>query len=301
ALGRIGAAAAALLATPRRRALSIIVPAAATAAMVILLTPPAEYLPEGEEPKIFSRMIPPAGYNLGEMQGIGARVQDALLPHVDQDPALFARGDAPVPSMKTFNLTISQGGLNLMTEPVNADETDALMLAINEHFLKYDGMRAFGSRGSIISSNDGGTRSVNLDISGPELAPLYRVAQAAYDRAQAMFEQPQIDSQPASLTLDQPMLQIRPRWERLSELGFTAQEFGYAVGALSDGVFVDEFFQGDDKIDIFLFSAEGSAQRLDVLRQLPIYSPSGAVVPLEAVAHLHEMEGSDVIRRVDGR
>src|SRR5690606_28409452 len=55
------------------------------------------------------------------------------------------------------------------------------------------------------------------------------------------------------------------------------------------------------KIDIFLFSKEGSAQRLDVLRQLPVHSPTGVVVPLEAVADLHETVDSDVIRRVDGR
>lgn len=297
----LGAAIGALFATPRRRALCIALPLGVTAAMLVWLTPPAEYLPEGEEPKVFSRMIPPPGYNLTEMTRIGEQVQSALLPYVDADPELFARGEAPVPAMKTFNLSIAATGLDLMTEPVNADETDELLVAINEHFETYSGMRAFGSRGSIISSNDGGTRSVNLDISGPDLERLYAVAQAAYEHAEAMFENPQIDSAPASLSLDQPMLHVRPRWDRLAELGFSAQAFGYAVGALSDGAFVDEFFEGDDKIDIFMFSKAGSAQELAALRQLPVYAPSGAVVPLEAVAELRETFGADMIRRVDGR
>ena len=61
------------------------------------------------------------------------------------------------------------------------------MAALVKQYETYPGMRAFAARGSIISSNDGGTRSVNLDISGPDLASLFQVAQAAYARAEAVF------------------------------------------------------------------------------------------------------------------
>ena len=58
------------------------------------------------------------------------------------------------------------------------------MTAFNARFREFPGMRAFSSRGSIISSNDGGTRSVNIDIVGPDLAQLYATADAAYREAQ---------------------------------------------------------------------------------------------------------------------
>jgi multidrug efflux pump subunit AcrB len=96
-------------------------------------------------------------------------------------------------------------------------------------------------------------------------------------------------------------VQIRPDWNRLAELGFTAQGFGFAVAALSDGAFVDEFILGDDKIDIYVYSAAGSAQELDALRRLPLHAPGGAVLPLESVAELRDVVDTDVIRRVDGR
>jgi multidrug efflux pump subunit AcrB len=162
-------------------------------------------------------------------------------------------------------------------------------------------MRAFSSRGSIISSNDGGTRSVNVDLSGPDLGALYATADAAYRKAQQMFDRPQVNSEPSSLSLDQPLLEIRPDWERLAELGFTAQGFGFAVAALSDGAFVDEFILGDDKIDIRVYSSAGSAQDVDALRRLPLATPSGAVLPLESLAELRDTVDTDVIRRVDGR
>jgi multidrug efflux pump subunit AcrB len=175
------------------------------------------------------------------------------------------------------------------------------MSSISALFLEYPGMRAFASRGSIISSNDGGTRSVNVDISGPDLAALYGVADALYRRAGELFEGGQIGSEPSSLSLDQPLIQIRPDWERLAELGLTAADFGYAVAALSDGAFVGEFFEGDNKIDIMLYSGSGSQQTVEQLRQLPVYAPGGAVLPLDAVAELRETVDTDVIRRVDGR
>ncbi len=266
-----------------------------------LLMPAAEYLPEGEEPKVFASMIAPPGYNLTEMATIATELNRELSPLLTQDPALFARGDSRHPALATLTLNVSPGSLRVVAEPRRAAEVDALMETLRAHFLEYPGMRAFASRGSIISSNDGGTRSVNLDISGPDLASLYAAADAAYRKAETLFDSPQIGSDPSSLSLDQPLIQIRPDWLRLAELGVSPTEFGFAVAALSDGAFVDEYFLGDDKIDIFLYSLAGNRQQVEALGRLPIYTPDGGVVPLDSVATIRETVDSDVVRRVDGR
>ncbi len=290
-----------LTATKQRRYACMGATIAATAAIVLLLTPPAEYLPEGEEPKIFANMIAPPGYNLTEMMKIAAELNQELTPLLEDDPERFHRGESRFPALTTLSLQVSPQRINIMAEPKRASDIQALIDAVNARFREVPGMRAFTSRGSIISSNDGGTRSVNLDISGVDLGTLYSVADAAYRRAQQLFDDPQINSDPSSLSLDQPLIEIRPRWNRLAELGFTGADFGFAVAALSDGAFVDEFFLGDDKIDIYLYSAAGSDQQLDTLRRLPIATPSGAVAPLESLADVVETVDSDIVRRVDGR
>jgi multidrug efflux pump subunit AcrB len=220
---------------------------------------------------------------------------------LEDDPARFARGETAFPALATLNLNVNSRAIRVVAEPRRPADVDALMEAFNSRFREVPGMRAFSSRGSIISSNDGGTRSVNVDLSGPDLAALYSTADAAYRKAQEMFERPQINSDPSSLSLDQPLLEIRPDWERLAELGFTAQGFGFAVAALSDGAFVDEFILGDDKIDMRVYGRAGSAQDVDALRRLPLATPSGAVLPLESLAELRDTVDTDVIRRVDGR
>ncbi len=162
-------------------------------------------------------------------------------------------------------------------------------------------MRAFSARGSIISSNDGGTRAVALDISGRDLPEIYKTALEVYRLSEEYIPDAQINSVPSSLTLGQPLLEIRPKWERLEELGFDAGDFGFAAAALSDGAFIDEFYFNDDKIDIFLFSQAEDRQELDQITTLPIYSPRGGVLPLGALASIEETVDTAEIRRVDGR
>ncbi|MDJ0655465.1 MAG: efflux RND transporter permease subunit [Xanthomonadales bacterium] len=290
-----------LVATTRRRLLTMASTVAAVAAIVLLLTPPAEYLPEGEEPKIFARMIAPPGYNLDEMVAVGEQVQAHFMPYVGDDPQRFRDGETEVPALRYLNLSIGADSMRIIAETVDPGQINDLMDAVTAHYRGYPGMRAFASRGSIISSNDGGTRSVNLDITGRDLSSIYEVAQNAYRRAQTVFDNPQIGSSPSSLSLDQPLVEIRPRWDRAAELGFTADELGFAVAALSDGAFVDEYFRGDDKVDIFLFSQAGSDQQLASLAEQPVYAPSGAIVPLNAVADVVETVDTDAIRRVNGR
>lgn len=274
---------------------------AATLYIVVFLTPPAEYLPEGEEPKAFSSMIAPPGYNLTEMARIAEQVRAVLDPTVKASRDAFAAGKTTIPPLIGYTMSISAGGLRVISEPIDNADLGAMMEGLTALFRSYPDMRAFSTRGSIISSNDGGTRAVALDISGPDMASLYTTAQAAMTRAQDMFDDPQVNSDPSSLSLDQPLVQVRPRWDLLAESGFSAQDFGYSVAALSDGAYVDDFLLDDDQVDIFLYSGAGSAQTLASLPQQPVLTPSGSIVPLSALADIDETVDSASLRRVDGR
>jgi multidrug efflux pump subunit AcrB len=291
----------ALLATPARRLACIVSTVVASAAVIWLLTPAAEYLPEGEEPKVFAVMNAPPGYNMASMAAIGEEMSAYLVPHVKADPALFHRGEAEVPALNYFMLRVRTNQLRVIAEPADMKDIDALMDTLNAKYRQYPGMRAFATRGSIITSNDGGTRSINLDISGPDLATNYRLAQAAYERAAEVFDNPRIQSQPPSLSLAQPMLEVRPNWERAAELGMTAEELGFVVAALTDGSYVDEFLFADDKIDIYLYSEAGRDVALDTIDQLPVYTPTGEVLPLGALAEFRETVDTSSVRRVNGR
>ncbi|HSG65492.1 MAG TPA: efflux RND transporter permease subunit, partial [Gammaproteobacteria bacterium] len=282
-----------LTATSIRRAVCVSGTLLVTGTVIWALTPPAEYLPEGEEPKIFSLMIAPPGYNLDEMLRIAEEVQSGILPYLDDEPAGFESGTREVPALAYLTLWVQPQSLRAIVEPKDPAQIESLMRILDQRFASYPGMRAFSSRGSIITSNDGGTRSVNVEISGADLATLYEAGTRVIERAERVLEDPQVRSEPGSLSLAQPLVELVPRWERAAELGFTAEELGYAIGALTDGAYVDEFFFGDDKIDMFLYSSAGQAQELSRIAELPVYAPAGSVVPVGAVARLVETVDTD--------
>ena len=298
--GRCADLVAWLLASARRRVLCAVSVIGGSLLIVLLLTPPAEYLPEGEEAKTFAMMNAPPGYNLASMQKIADQVQAHFLPYT---PAGHPPDDADgtVPPIATLMMNVSTEGLWTVVVPRDPADIDALMASLVEHFRSYPGMRAFATRGSIISSNDGGTRSINLDIAGADLASLFDVARLAYDRAGVIFDNPSIQTQPSSLSLAQPLLQVYPDWERAAELGLDADSVGFAVSALTDGSYVGEFFQDDDKVDIYFYNAMALQPDLQTLRGLTLHTPSGQVLPLSSLARIEEEVDTSMVRRVDGR
>lgn len=299
--GRLARASARLTQSRARRWGVVAATVALSGAVYLYLTPAAEYLPEGEEPKTFVRMSAPPGYNLETMTAIGEEIEAYFLDFVGDDPDRFARGETDVPAMDYLNLSVSPGGMRIITQATDPDQLSALMNAITAKFESYPGMRAFAARGSIISSNDGGTRSVNLDISGPNLADIYAVASAAYARAEEIFDNPRVRATPSSLTLSQPLVEVRPDWERAAELGLDVETLGFTIAAMTDGAFVDEYLQDDDKIDIYFYSPTGRATDLDDLDQVPLYTRNGGIVPLGSVAQIVETVDTNTIRRIDAR
>lgn len=290
-----------LIATPVNRLATIGVTAAISIVVIAGLMPPAEYLPEGEEPKVFARVSAPPGYNLSTMLEIAEEMQESLVPRVNADMARFNRNPNTVPPLKYVNMWATAEGLTIISQPVDAGHIHLLMEALDRLFEAYPGIRSFSSRGSIITSNSGGTRSVTLDIAGPRLEVIYEVASHVYERAQQVLDGPRIQTNPRTLSLAQPLVEVRPDWERAAELGLDAGGLGFTVAALTNGAFVDEFFLDDDKIDIYLYSGAGTSASLDDLESVLVYVPTVGAIPLSSLASVVETADTSSIRRVNGR
>jgi multidrug efflux pump subunit AcrB len=284
----------------RRCLAAVMIVVAMALSIILLLTPKANYLPEGEEKKVFAQLFPPPGYSLQELEAAAKVVSSHFVPYIGQDPALFDRGESPVPGLDIFNQIGSVSGVMAIAEVTKRSHVDEIVELLSEELAEVPGMNSFVARGSIFVSSRGGARSINIDITGPRLDDLYDAAFAVFMRARTVLERAQVRADPSSLIMGQPVLEIRPDWERAAELGFEASEIGYLVWAFSDGAFVDEFYLEDDKIDMFLYSTSGTIQHPGDLESLFIYSPEGGIVPLSAVARVEETLTTDIIRRVDG-
>lgn len=290
-----------LVSSTKRAWIGVLATAGACGAIIYFLTPSAEYLPEGEEAKIFCRLLAPPGYNLEMMQSIAKETNDHFSPYFVSNGALEREGlDPSIPPIARILFIVGNQRTTIVAETHDPRRINELTEVFKEYFVKFPGIRNFISRGSIISSNDGGSRSVNLDIGGADLSEIYRVAEAAYRRAFEVFDNPSVNSTPSALSLQQPMVEIRPNWDRVAELGFDNSSFGFTVRALTDGAYVDEFILEGRRIDVFIYSGDGEVASLDALANLPLFAPVGGVVSVSSVAELVEKVDTDSIRRLNG-
>jgi multidrug efflux pump subunit AcrB len=273
----------------------------AAAAVGLLLTPRAEYLPEGEEAVTFSMLFPPPGYNLATMDRIGREIDAAFVPHLGRDPADYDPAGDAIPPLRWFMTSASAGGLQIIAGTRDGAHITSLIDTLGRRLAEYPGMISFSARGSIFSGNEGGTRSMELDISGEELQPLFEVGLKDFLKARDVLGDPQILPDPPSLTLGQPFIEVRPDWERAAELGLAADELGYLVWALADGAYHDDFYLGDRKIDLFLYGSAQPPRRPADLAALPLYTERGGIVPLSALVRLRETVAADTIRRLNGQ
>ena len=269
--------------------------------LIFASIPKAEYLPEGEEQKIFIQMYAPPGYNIDEMHAIYKDLDDFLVPHIGEDPEKYAKGESELPGLNYVVGYVGAARNMVIPEATAPGQVNDLLEIAVEKVREIPGIHAFASKGSIFSSNTGGSRSINLELSSTDLVALFDAGLKAFVKAQSVFENPQIRPEPSSLSMGQPLVEIRPDWERASELGIDAGDLGYTIWAFSDGAFVDEFFLGDEKIDMFLYSTHGTIQRPEDVDNIMLYSAQGGMVPLGAVAEVRQTVNTGTIRRVDSK
>ena len=284
-----------------RRVVLIISVLSVTVLILDQLTPRAEYLPEGEEKKIFARVFSPPGYNIEQMNQIALQLNEMFVPHLGKPAADYDMNSDELPPLDYIVTFASSGATMSVIEVTSRQHLDKLIKKTRDLIKSFPGVLTFVSRGSIFSSNFGGTRSISLDISGHNLEELYAVGLAAFIRSQEIFDQPRVRPEPSSLTLGQPMIEIHPDWERAAELGINADELGYTIWAYSDGAFVDEYFEGDNKVDMFLYSTRGVIESPSDLDHLLLYSRKGGMIPLSAVAKAEDAVNTEQVRRVNSR
>jgi HAE1 family hydrophobic/amphiphilic exporter-1 len=96
-------------------------------------------------------------------------------------------------------------------------------------------------------------------------------------------------------------LRIVPEDERLQELGMTRTDLGQAVQAGGDGmVLFRDYEQNGELKDIKILTKRGKdAEPLDAMLDLPVATPTGAIVDLRSMAKVERVRGPDQIRHVD--
>ena len=147
----------------------------------------------------------------------------------------------------------------------------------------------------------GGGRSINLEVSGPDLDVVLGVAGRAarlVGKALPRRQGNQLRPKPG-LELGAPEIRVVPDPVLLADNGVTALELGLTVDAFNDGLRVAEVTVDGRRIDLMLVGPEGQIKATQGIGNLPVVTRSGTILPVSSLADIRMTAGPTEIRHVE--
>lgn len=293
---RISAVVDRLNAGPLRRWVTIVALVAATLGLSWALLPPAEYLPNGNQNFVFGVLLPPPGYNLDEMVDIGKSVEDQLHP-LWETPAEEAV-DLAGGGVDNFFFVAMQSMSIVGARSRVDDRVQELLPPMNGAMMSVPGAFGFANQASLFQDGFAGTRSINVDVIGPELPRVLALAGRVFARIPEVL--PGANGRPIpGLDLGNPEVRVVPDRVRAANVGFTATDIGQSVDALVDGTKVSEYFHQGREIDLLLKGGDGWTRHTQSISELPLATPGGRIVTVGDVASVSERQGPVQINHVE--
>ncbi len=263
--------------------------------------PKLEYLPEGNRNLVFGMILPPPGYNLDTMTGIAERIEAASRP-LWASAGATADPDGP-PLIENFFFVAVRGSAFLGASAVEPTRAGELVPVLSRPIFGEPGTYGFLTQPSIFGRGIGGGRSIDLDISGPDIEQLLEVALRAAGRIGRVLPREagnQLRPKPG-LELGAPEVRLLPDRVRLADVGLSAREFAIALDAFNDGVRVEELASGAERFDLVLRGPRATAERTQDIAATPIVTPSGVILRAGDLAEVQVTAGPTQIRHIERR
>jgi HAE1 family hydrophobic/amphiphilic exporter-1 len=277
-----------------------------------LFLPKVEYLPSGNRNLVIAILLPPPGYNLNQLGDMGSDVEEKLAPYWDvdpDDPAVIAKN---LPLIQDFFYVARNRQVFLgvrARDPMRVAELVDVIRALPEQSDKMAGTILVAKQTSLFEQGLTAGRTVDVEITGPDINKLVGLGMRIMMQFKGMPDDPAVPGDQSvpgllptaqvfpspSLDLANPEIWVTPKWEQAADMQVSAADLGYAVDALVDGAYATDYYSGGDKIDLRIMGEEQFAKSSQSVRSLPVATPTGQLVPLEAVATIEEKSGPEQI------
>lgn len=264
-----------------------------SALITITLMPRTDFMPRAPIDGFFFSLNTPPGGNLAFLEKeLAETVKERLAPYYSGERS---------PRIKSYNFYAfgagNSGGFIYADDPLRVEE---LMQEIRTKVLHdLPDTQVFMFRGSMINvSGGGGGRSIILDLQGPDIEALMDSARAGLAALnQAM---PTSSARPVpGLQLAEPELELIPNDRRITQAGLNRRTVANTVRAFTGGLFVSEYFDGNDRMNVILRGKKWHSP--DELAALPIFTPLAGVQTLGELVQINRTVGPTQLRRVDGK
>jgi multidrug efflux pump subunit AcrB len=142
--------------------------------------------------------------------------------------------------------------------------------------------QAFAQMGSLFGGFDEGG-GVTIAIQSNDETAMREAAKKGFELLTKRFPDGVVNSNP-SLDFDQPQLKMVPNDRSIAEVGWTRPDVGSLTQALGEGLYVGQRYDGSRQLYLILKSQPLASP--DAVSEVPVATPSGAVVPFDHLVHI---------------
>jgi multidrug efflux pump subunit AcrB len=255
-----------------------------------LMMPQLDYLPPVKRDAVdaFFNFPPGANTDLIEDEIVDVVVQ-RLQPYMDGEKE---------PALKNYYILTWPGGGTLGIRALDQGKVGELQKLVREEItVGFPDTRVFAAQGNLFGGF-GGARSIAILLQSRDTEALMEAGRLGMGLVQEALPGAQVQPWPG-LEMAEPELRLTPNDQRIIEAGWSRGDIASVMRALGDGIWVGEHFDGEKRMDVIL-RTEGW-DNPEELADVPLATPSGAVLPLGELVDIERTVGPNRIHRVDRR
>ena len=277
----------------RWQAISVVSGGLLLAALVSLGLAGQAFLPDFNEGTLTVGAETIAGTALEESAKLGQMVEEVLLAHPEVVATARRTGRSP---LDPHALDVHQSEIEVSLKMGQRSKEDFLA-ALRADFALLPGVQVVVGQpiSHRIDHMLSGTRAnIAVKIFGADLAELRKLA----EQVKGVMEKVEgaVDVQPEQQT-DIPFLTMKYRRDALARYGLSAKELSESIEVAFNGIAVGKVVQGQASFDLVVHYDPAARGNLDTIRSTLITTPTGARLPLSALADIQNDRGPYFINR----
>jgi multidrug efflux pump subunit AcrB len=254
------------------------------------LFPQLDYLPPVKRDAVDAFVQTPPGANWeSKEKDIAAILVERLKPYMD---------GVKEPALKNYYIMLFPGGGSIGVRVLDQSKVKDLENIMRDEILVgIPDFRGFAAQGNLFGGFGGG-RDIAVHMQSADEAGLMAAAEAGQAQLMSSFPGANVQAFPPP-ELSEPELRIQPLDTRIAEVGWNRSAMASIVRTLGNGLWLGEYFNGENRMDIIMKSAGWETP--EQLATTPLMTPAGEVVPLGELVNVSRTTGPGQIRRVNGR
>ena len=250
-----------------------------------LLLPKLDYLPDGNRNLIIGYVMPPSGYNLKTMTEIATKSEKATEPLWNIE-GKDKEVSVDQPSIQRFFFAAFRANAIIGAVATDPSRIDDLIPILERSLYSEPKTFAIMRKRSIFGRGIGGSRSIDLDISGGNLEEIIAIAQRAAGKLGKVLPRRE----------GAPEIRVKPNPTFIADNKLSSRGLGLTLDAFNDGLRVAEITVEGERLDLTIKGPTDHIRSTQSIEDLPIATTDGRIIPTSSLADIEITRGPSEIR-----